>query len=30
MDSTGSPMVLALHFAVLSLPSLLISGPAGN
>ncbi len=30
MDSTGSPMVLALHFAVLSLPTILISGPAGK
>ncbi|QPN61440.1 MFS transporter [Synechococcus sp. CBW1002] len=29
MHGTGNPMVLALHFAVLALPSLLVSGPAG-
>ncbi|MEB3201137.1 MAG: MFS transporter [Synechococcaceae cyanobacterium] len=29
MDGTGNPMVLALHFAALALPSLLASGPAG-
>ncbi|MEB3322703.1 MAG: MFS transporter [Synechococcaceae cyanobacterium] len=29
MDATGDPLVLALHFATLSLPSLLLSGPAG-
>ena len=29
MDGSGNPMVLALHFAVLALPSLLVSGPAG-
>ena len=30
MNSTGHPMVLALHFAVLSLPSILVSAPAGK
>jgi len=29
LDGTGNPMLLALHFAALSLPSLLVSGPAG-
>ena len=29
MDETAAPMVLALHFAALSLPTLLVSGPAG-
>ena len=29
MDGSGNPMVLALHFAVLALPALLVSGPAG-
>ncbi len=28
-QGTGSPLLLALHFAALSLPALLISGPAG-
>jgi hypothetical protein len=29
MDETSAPMVLALHFAALSLPTILVSGPAG-
>jgi hypothetical protein len=29
LDGTGDPMLLALHFAALSLPSLLVSGSAG-
>ena len=29
MDGTRNPMLLALHFALLSLPTLLVSGPAG-
>ncbi len=29
LHGSGSPLLLALHFAALSLPSLLISGPAG-
>lgn len=29
MDGTANPMLLALHFAALSLPTLLVSGPAG-
>ena len=29
MDRTADPMVLALHFAALSLPTMLVSGPAG-
>ncbi len=29
MDETKAPMVLALHFAALSLPTILVSGPAG-
>ncbi len=29
LDGTGDPMLLALHFAALSLPSLLVSGAAG-
>lgn len=29
LAGTGNPLVLALHFAALSLPSLLVSGPAG-
>ena len=29
LDGTGNPMLLALHFAALSLPSLLVSGAAG-
>ena len=29
MDETKEPMVLALHFAALSLPTMLVSGPAG-
>lgn len=29
LDGTGDPLLLALHFAALSLPSLLVSGPAG-
>ena len=29
MDQTADPMVLALHFAALSLPTMLVSGPAG-
>ena len=29
MDETAAPLVLALHFAALSLPTLLVSGPAG-
>jgi hypothetical protein len=29
MHGTGNPLVLALHFAVLALPSLLVSGRAG-
>ena len=29
MDETNEPMVLALHFAALSLPTILVSGPAG-
>ncbi|MEX0589247.1 MAG: MFS transporter [Cyanobium sp.] len=29
MDGTGNPVVLALHFAALALPTLLFSGPAG-
>ena len=29
MSGTDSPMLLALHFAALSLPTLLVSGPAG-
>ena len=29
MDVTGNPLILAIHFATLALPSLLISGPAG-
>jgi len=29
MDGSGNPMVLALHFAALAMPTLLVSGPAG-
>ncbi|MFM9087335.1 MAG: MFS transporter [Cyanobium sp.] len=29
LDGTGNPLLLALHFAALSLPSLLVSGAAG-
>lgn len=29
LHSSGNPLLLALHFATLSLPSLLLSGPAG-
>jgi hypothetical protein len=29
MDGTANPMLLALHFALLSLPTLVVSGPAG-
>ncbi|MFM9109405.1 MAG: MFS transporter [Prochlorococcaceae cyanobacterium] len=29
MAGTGDPLLLALHFAALALPSLLVSGPAG-
>lgn len=29
LDGTGDPMLLALHFAALSLPSLMVSGAAG-
>ncbi|MFM7268234.1 MAG: MFS transporter [Cyanobium sp.] len=29
LHASGNPLVLALHFATLSLPSLLLSGPAG-
>jgi MFS family permease len=29
MHGTGEPLMLALHFAALSLPALLLSGPAG-
>lgn len=29
LHNSGNPLVLALHFATLSLPSLLLSGPAG-
>ncbi len=29
MDGSGNPMVLALHFATLAMPTLLVSGPAG-
>lgn len=29
LDGTGNPFVLALHFAALSLPSLMVSGAAG-
>jgi len=29
MSETANPLVLALHFAALALPSLLVSGPAG-
>ncbi|MFM1799144.1 MAG: hypothetical protein RLZZ117_1422 [Cyanobacteriota bacterium] len=29
LDATGEPLVLAIHFAALSLPSLIVSGPAG-
>jgi hypothetical protein len=29
MEVTGNPLILAVHFATLSLPSLLLSGPAG-
>jgi len=29
MHGTGNPLLLALHFGALSLPSLLVSGPAG-
>jgi MFS family permease len=29
LQGSGSPLLLALHFAALSLPSLLVSGPAG-
>ena len=29
MDETKAPMVLALNFAALSLPTILVSGPAG-
>lgn len=29
LDGTGNPLLLALHFAALALPSLLVSGPAG-
>jgi len=29
MNGTASPMLLALHFGALSLPTLLVSGPAG-
>ncbi|MGA0833415.1 MAG: hypothetical protein ACO3QO_02715, partial [Candidatus Kapaibacteriota bacterium] len=29
MNGTEIPMLLALHFAALSLPTLLVSGPAG-
>jgi len=28
-QASGNPLILALHFATLSLPSLLVSGPAG-
>jgi len=30
LDGTGDPLLLALHFAALSLPSLLVSGVAGE
>jgi hypothetical protein len=29
MQVTGNPLLLAVHFAALALPSLLLSGPAG-
>ena len=29
MDRSGNPLLLALHLALLALPSLLVSGPAG-
>ena len=29
MDGAGDPLLLALHFALLTLPTLLVSGPAG-
>ena len=29
MDGAGNPMLLALHFALLTLPTLVVSGPAG-
>jgi len=29
LHASGNPLILALHFATLSLPSLLLSGPAG-
>jgi hypothetical protein len=29
MDGAGSPLLLALHFALLTLPTLVVSGPAG-
>ena len=29
MDGAGNPLLLALHFALLTLPTLLVSGPAG-
>ncbi len=29
LHGTGSPLLLAVHFAALALPSLLVSGPAG-
>ena len=29
MDGTGNPLILALHFALLALPSILFSAPAG-
>ena len=29
LQASGNPLILALHFATLSLPSLLLSGPAG-
>ena len=30
MDGTNNPMLLAAHFAALSLPTLLVSGAAGT
>jgi len=29
MEGAGNPMLLAVHFALLTLPTLLVSGPAG-
>ena len=29
MDGTNNPLLLALHFALLTLPTLVVSGPAG-